>query len=106
MQKGRDYVTYDAPAAIYFYGTSYADTADPVIPATYAMLAAESLGLGTCLIGGVHPFIQQGKAAKKFRKKVGIRHKSREGLILLMGYPKLKFRKGIERSFARVDFLN
>ncbi|MEJ2596405.1 MAG: nitroreductase family protein [bacterium] len=106
MKEGKNYITYDAPAACYFYGTSYADSADPVIPATYAMLAAESLGLGTCLIGGVHPFIQRGKGAAKFREKYKIRHKSKEGLILLMGYPKIKFRKGIRRTFAKVDYLH
>jgi len=99
---GKNYVTYDAPAALYFYGTSYSDTADPIIPATYAMLAAESLGLGTCMIGGVHPFTQKGRAAGRFRMKYNIRFKSKEGLILLMGYPKFRFRKGISRTFAEV----
>ena len=103
-EKGENMVTYDAPAAFYFYGTPYSDPADPIIVATYAMLAAESLGLGTCMLGGVHPFIQSGRAAAKFRKAQGIRFKSREGLILIIGYPAVKYRMGIERSFANVDF--
>ncbi len=69
MKKGENMVTYDAPLALYFYGSPYTDPADPLIAATYAMTAAESLGLGTCMIGGVHPFIQSGGAAKKFREK-------------------------------------
>ncbi len=60
MKHGINYVTYDAPATIYFYGSPYCDYADPIIAATYAMLAAESLGLGTCMIGGIHPFLQNG----------------------------------------------
>jgi nitroreductase len=103
MDEGINYVTYDAPAAIYFYGSPYADPADPIIPATYAMLAAESLGLATCIIGGVHPFIQSGKAARKFREKHNIRFKSKEGVILLLGYPKYKYKKGISRTFANID---
>jgi nitroreductase/NAD-dependent dihydropyrimidine dehydrogenase PreA subunit len=105
MKEGRNVITYDAPLAIYFYGTAYSDPADPVIAATYAMLAAESLGLGTCMIGGVHPFIQQGPAAEKFREKYGIRYKTRAGLMVIMGYPKIKFKKGIHRTFAHVDYL-
>lgn len=106
MKAGKNYVTYDAPAALYFYGTPYADPADPIIPATYVMIAAESLGLATCMIGGVHPFSQKGGAAKKFRDKQNIRFKSQEGLIVLIGYPKIKYKKGIKRSFANIDWVN
>lgn len=103
--KGENLVTYDAPAAIYFYGSPYSDPADPIVVATYAMLAAESMGLGTCMLGSVHPFIQSGGAAAKFRKDHGIRHKSKEGLILIFGYPAVKYRMGITRSLANIDYL-
>jgi len=106
MKEGKNFVTYDAPAALYFYGSPFSDPADPIVVATYAMVAAESLRLGTCMIGGVHPFIQKGSAAKKFREKQNIRYKSKEGLIVLLGYPKFKFRKGIKRSFANVEYLS
>jgi nitroreductase len=106
MDEGRNYVTYDAPAALYFYGSPFVDPADPIIPATYAMIAAESLGLATCMIGGVHPFIQKGKAARKFRENQNIHFKSKEGVILLMGYPKIKYKKGIRRTFANVDYVS
>jgi nitroreductase/Pyruvate/2-oxoacid:ferredoxin oxidoreductase delta subunit len=105
MKKGDNVVTYDAPLTLYFYGSPYSDPADPVIAATYAMLAAESLGLGTCMIGGIHPFLQHGGAATKFRKKYGIRYKSQAGLFVILGYPKVKFGKGIRRTFANVDQL-
>ncbi len=106
MKAGDNYVTYDAPVAMYFYGSPYCDPADPIIAATYAMIAAESLGLGTCMLGGVHPFIQKGKAAKKFREKYGIKYTSREGLIVIMGYPRVKYHKGIRRTFANVQMMN
>ncbi len=104
MKKGIDVVTYDAPVAIYFYGSPCCDPADPIIAATYAMLAAESLGLGTCMLGAIHPFIQSGFGVKEFKSKYGIRYKSREGLVLIMGYPKVKYSRGIRRTFANVDF--
>lgn len=44
--RGEDYLLYDAPAAMLFHTSPYADAADAVIACTYAMLSAESLGLG------------------------------------------------------------
>lgn len=102
MNEGNNLVNYDAPLAMYFYGSPYTDPADPIIAATYAMIAGESLGLGTCMLGAVHPLIQNGKKAKKFREDHGIKFKSREGLFVIFGYPELKFQKGIKRSFANV----
>lgn len=105
MKKGEDLVTYDAPAAIYFYGSPFCDPADPLIAATYAMLAAESLGLGTCMLGAIHPFLQSGIGVKEFRDKYHIRCRSREGLVLILGHPAVRYNKGIRRTFAGVDYL-
>ncbi len=100
MKEGVNTITYDAPLAIYFYGSPYSDPADPLIAATYAMLTGEALGLGTCMLGAIHPMIQSGRKAKKFRQKHGIRYKSREGLFVIFGYPAVHYQRGIERSFA------
>jgi len=102
MRKGINMVNYDAPLAIYFYGSPYSDPADPIIAATYAMIAAESLGLGTCMLGAIHPFLQSGDQARKFRESHGIKYKSREGLFVIFGHPKFKYHKGIRRTFASV----
>jgi len=101
-KKNENYLLYDAPLALYFSGSAYADPADPYIPATYAMLAAESLGLGTCMIGSVHPMIQYG--AKKLKQKWNLTAKSPSGLIVIFGYPKYRFKSGIKRSFAKVAY--
>lgn len=106
MKQGIDLVNYDAPLAMYFYGSPYTDPADPIIAATYAMIAAESLGLGTCMLGTVHPLIQNGKSARKFRQSHGIKYPSREGLFVIFGYPAVKYRKGIKRTFASVQTMN
>jgi nitroreductase len=103
MRKGIDLVTYDAPLAMYFYGSPYSDPADPIVAATYAMLAAETLGLGTCMLGGIHPMIQNGKKAREFREKHGIKFASREGLFVIFGHPKVKYQHGIRRTFASVE---
>ena len=98
--EGKNYLLYDAPLAMYFYNSGYADSADPYIPATYAMLAAHSLGLGSCMIGSIAPFL---KHMKGFKKKYGLPEGSKDGIFLIIGYPKYKYRKAIKRTFARVD---
>ena len=102
MKKGDNWVTYDAPLAMYFYGSPYCDPADPIVTATFAMLAAESLGLGTCMLGGIHPMIQNGRKARIFREKHGIKYAGTEGLFVIMGYPAVKYHRGIRRTFASV----
>ena len=104
MDKGNNTINYDAPLAMYFYGTPYCDPADPIVAATYAMIAGETLGLGTCMLGAVHPFIQNGRKAKIFRERHNIKFKSKEGLFVIFGYPKAKYKKGIKRSFASISF--
>lgn len=106
MRNGINLVNYDAPLAMYFYGSPYCDPADPIIAATYAMLAAEALGLGTCMLGGIHPLIQNGKKAKLFREKQRIKYASREGLFVISGYPQVRYQKGIRRTFASVEIKN
>lgn len=103
MRKGVNLVTYDAPLAMYFYGSPYCDPADPIVAATYAMIAAESLGLGTCMLGGIHPMIQNGRRARRFREEQGIKHKSREGLFVIFGHPDVTYKKGIRRTFASTE---
>jgi len=102
MKEGENWINYDAPLAMYFYGSPYSDPADPIIAATYAMLAGESLGLGTCMLGVVHPFIQNGKKARLFREKFGIKFPSREGLFVIFGYADVHYKKGVKRTFADI----
>ena len=101
-EQGINSVTYDAPLVLYFYGSPFSDPADPIVAATYAMLAAESLGLGSVMLGAVHPMIQSGSGAKRFREAHKIKYKSREGLLLAIGYPKVHYKRGIRRTFASI----
>lgn len=105
MKEGINLVNYDAPLALYFYGSPYSDPADPIIAATYAMCAGESLGLRSCMLGAVHPFIQNGGKAKKFREKHGIKYASREGLFVIFGYPAVMYSKGVKRTFASETYV-
>lgn len=102
IEKGINLVNYDAPPAMYFYATPYAD---PVVAATYAMIAGEAAGLGTCMLGAIHPLIQNGARARKFREKHHIKYTSREGLFVIFGYPALKYKNGIKRTFASEEYI-
>lgn len=102
MDKGDNWINYDAPLAMYFYGSPYSDPADSIIAATYAMLAGESLGLGTCMLGAIHPFIQKGKKARLFRERWGVKYPSREGLVVIFGYSNVHYSKGVKRTFADI----
>jgi ferredoxin len=104
MKKGVNVLNYDAPLAMYFYASPYADPADPLVAATTAMYAAETLGLGTCMLGAIHPFLQYGGRSKKFRAKYGIKHKSQEGIFVIFGYPAVKYQKGLKRTFASITY--
>jgi nitroreductase len=105
MKKGENIVTYDAPVAMYFYGSPYSDPADPIVAATHAMLAAEALGLGTCMLGAIHPLIQSGRAARRFREKHGIHFASLEGLFVIMGHSAVKYVRSVKRTFAAEDWI-
>ncbi len=41
-----------------------ANPVDLIVAAIYTMIAAESLGLGICMLGAVHPLIQYEKGAQ------------------------------------------
>ena len=99
--EGADHLLYDAPLALYFHVSPYADPADPLISATYAMLAAESLGLGACMIGTPAQFL---KYSKKLKKKYGIPQGNTPGIMLIAGYPQVKFAKSIKRSLGGVRY--
>lgn len=99
-KQGRDIIMYEAPLAVYFYTTPYAD--DQMIAATYAMLAGEALGLGSCMIGGVDPFFQIGPKGAQLREKYGVKYKGKNGIVVIFGYPAISYASGINRSFADV----
>ncbi|MBM7866283.1 4Fe-4S dicluster domain-containing protein [Heliobacterium gestii] len=99
--QGENWILYDAPLAMLFYGSPYSDPADPYIAATYAMLAGESLGLGTCMIGAAAPFIRY---SDELQRKYGIEMKTAAALFVLFGYPEATYRRALRRTFAKVTF--
>jgi nitroreductase/NAD-dependent dihydropyrimidine dehydrogenase PreA subunit len=101
MVKGEDLLLYGAPLAMYFHASPTSDPLDFAIAGTYAMLAAESLGLGTCMIGTVAPFL---KYRNPVSKKYGIPTENNQGIMIIFGYPKYKYTRSIKRSLGGVTY--
>jgi ferredoxin len=101
-KENKNYLLYDAPLALMFYG-KMSDPADCYIAATYATLAAESLGLGSCMIGSIGPFLKN--TGSSFRKKYGLPKAMNESIVVVIGYPRYKFHKTVKRSFAEVKWV-
>ena len=98
-EKGEDILFYDAPAVLVFYTTELCDNQDAVIAATLSMTAADSLGLGTCIIGSVPPAINKNS---KLKEKYGILKNEKAAMAFILGYPEKTFPKGIKRRFKAV----
>jgi nitroreductase/NAD-dependent dihydropyrimidine dehydrogenase PreA subunit len=96
---GHDRVFYDAPAVLIFHCSPYADVLDAAIACTYAMLAAESLGLGTTMIGGAPPILQRDR---QMSRQLGIPLGSKATMALIVGHPATHFRHAIRRRFSSV----
>jgi len=99
-QEGRDKLFYDAPALLIFHHSPYADVLDAGIACVYAMLAAESLGLGNTIIGGAPPILQRNKA---LCRRLGIPDGNKPSVALILGHPAVSFRRTIRRRFTGVN---
>ena len=99
-ESGRDTFTYDAPLAIVFHHTPWGERADVAICATYAMLAAESFGLGACMLGTTVALDH----ARPFKQKHGIPKENKIVLGLVAGHPAVHFHRALHRRLASVRF--
>lgn len=99
-REGRDLLFYDAPAVLLFHHSPYVDAAEAMIACTYAMLAAESLGLGTTMIGAAAPIIVRNRP---LCRRLGIPEGNKPAIALIIGHPAVRFRRGIVRHFASVS---
>lgn len=99
-KQGRDKFTYDAPALMLFHHGPMTDATDCTIAATYAMLAAETMGLGSCMLGTTVALSND----KRLKAKYGIPPENKVGVALALGYPDVHFHHAIRRRLASVHF--
>jgi ferredoxin len=100
-EKGRQYFTYEAPALMVFHGDRFkvAIEQDCFIAASYASIAALTVGLGTCFSGLLPPIIDR---SKKVKASLGIPQTNGVYACLMLGYPAVAMKRAIPRSFKSV----
>jgi len=102
-KEGLDYLFYDAPCVVIFYGSEYTDKEDWMIAATQATIAAEALGLGTCFIGTAGAMLQNNP---ELRKKYGMGKSDKIGTAFVLGHPQVKYKKTFQRHFKEVRYMS
>lgn len=97
--EGKDLLFYNAPSLLLFHHSPYVDAAEAMIACTCAMLAAESCGLGTTMIGAAAPIIMR---KRELCRQLGIPEGNKPAISLIIGYPAVRFRRGVVRHFSSV----
>lgn len=104
LKEGEDILAYNAPLVVIFHSSKEASTPemDSNIQASYASLHAVTLDLGACFNG----FISKGlNANKKMKRELNIPKTHKIYNSLLVGYPKLNYRKGVIRKVNHVNII-
>ncbi len=102
--KGKNIFTFNAPAIMFFHGKkiSVCITENCWLAASYATIAAHSLGLGSIFSGMIPPIVNMNKDVKR---KLGIPDENNIYSCLMMGYPAVEFKRKIPRKHKNVMYL-
>ncbi len=103
-ESGEDFVTWGAPAVLVFHTNpaGVSGETDAVLAATYAMLMAEALGLGSIMLGLAGAGLGQDKA---LRERYGIPPDNQVHNLLALGSTDRKFRRTIPRELKSVTWV-
>jgi nitroreductase/Pyruvate/2-oxoacid:ferredoxin oxidoreductase delta subunit len=100
---GKDNVFHSAPCVVILYSPSYGSPGNEAgIALTHGMLAAQSLGLGTCWIGWAQGVLSR---SRQLRALIGIPSGQKPWGVLALGYPDVKYHCIPPRKPIRVDRL-
>jgi nitroreductase/NAD-dependent dihydropyrimidine dehydrogenase PreA subunit len=103
-KSGRDTIFHGAPVLILFHGeaTGVTPKDDADLQAMCMMLMAESMGLGTCLIGLLTGAVAEDESLKDF---IGLPENHVLFTSMVLGYPVLKFDKAPGRKPADITWI-
>ncbi len=103
LDKG-DRISRGAPLMILFHSekTAEARTANALLNATYAMLQAHALGLGSTLVEIVPSAINQ---VKELKSLFQIPQDHEVNMSLVLGFPKYKYRRSISRPLQSINWI-
>jgi NAD-dependent dihydropyrimidine dehydrogenase PreA subunit/nitroreductase len=102
--KGKDVFTFSAPAIILFHGSKLdvCVIENCWLAASYATIAAHSLGLGSIFSGMIPPIVNMNIDVKR---KLGIPDENNVYSCFMLGYPDVKFERKIPRKHKDVMYL-
>ncbi|MHA1198310.1 MAG: nitroreductase family protein [Candidatus Heimdallarchaeaceae archaeon] len=102
-KQGKDQIFFNAPCVIILHAPPYSKmtASDSAIAITHGMLAAQSLGLGTCWIGFAQEYLWR---FKKTRKELGIPKKNNVYGVFIVGHPDISFERAPPRRKAKVEW--
>ncbi len=94
-------LTRDAPAMILFHQNRNEEdlTEDILIAATFGVLSAHSWGLGGSIMSIIPPAVDR---SPELRKLFKIPEQNKVVSSLIMGYPNIKYQRGIKREIKKI----
>ena len=100
-----DRITRGAPAMLIFHADVEAEehTDNSMIYAVYAMLAAHSLGLGATMVSLVPACINK---VKELKGIFNIPNNHEVVISVILGYQKIKYKRGVKREKEHVKWLD
>jgi len=104
QEEGQDPILFNAPAVIVVYYPNMGPLSliDPTIAFTYGMLAAHSMGLGSCWIGFAIQSLYKNKA---MRKLLGVPSDMIVAGVMTLGYPLPVYHRVPPRNDVQVRWL-
>lgn len=66
------------------------------------MLTAQSLGLGSCMLGV--PNLLLNFFGKRIKEKYGIPIKNKDGIMVIFGYSDIKYNFALKKRFSNIKF--
>ncbi len=105
MRAGKyDTITRGAPAMLLFHAPLIAahHEEDSFIALAYGLLAAHALGLGACAIGLIPPVVNR---SKELQALFQIPEGDEVTACMVLGYSKYRFKRGIRREMAGVNWV-
>lgn len=99
-----DRITRNAPALIIFHAEKGAEehTNNSLIYATYSILAANAIGLGATMIGVVPAAINK---VPEVRELFHIPKENEAIMSVIIGYPKYKYQRTIQRKKQNIELI-
>ncbi len=103
-EEGKDRLFHGAPAGIIISSSPGATTPkeDALLAAGQIVLAAQAMGLGTCLIGFA---VEAMKNDPRIKRAMGIPKKEKVHAVIAIGHPSIRYQRPAGRHHVPINFL-